>query len=134
MGVTGCWFYDRDPSNPYAMQFDLVDANGCNKPPSYYDPFTAATTPGVNGMYMNHQPYDTALMSGPTQSIDPMVGAPGYLGYLSGAKEAGMAYSDKLKMFKFPGTRQVWAKCTLRFCVEDDDPRCITVSWVCLFV
>jgi len=105
------------------MEFDLVDSHGCNKPPSYYDPFTAATTPGVNGMYLNIRPVDTTLdPAGLTAGVNPM----SFNGYLTGSKHAGYAYSDKLKMFKFPGTEQVWAKCTLRFCVEDDDPRCIT--------
>ena len=127
VGVTGCWFYDRDPSDTDAMEFDLVDQHGCNKPPSYYDPFTAAATPGVNGMYLNQKPVDgqpNPLSTG-SENLDPMTGGR----YLSGVREAGIAYSDKLKMFKFPGTQQVWAKCELRFCVEDDDPRCITVSF-----
>ena len=111
------------------MRFDLVDQYGCNKPPSYYDPFVAADTPGVNGMYLNHQPvdaWDSSANTGDNPLLDGNAGPP-VAGYLSGTKEAGMAYSDKLKMFKFPGTQQVWAKCELRFCVEDDDPRCITV-------
>ena len=127
MGVTGCWFFDRDPSDSDAMRFDLVDQYGCNKPPSYYDPFVAADTPGVNGMYLNHQPVDAWDSSTAGITDDPLVTSNTIPGYLSGTKEAGMAYSDKLKMFKFPGTQQVWAKCELRFCVEDDDPRCITV-------
>jgi len=121
VGVTGCWFYDRNPDLSDAMQFTLVQENGCNRPPTYYDPFTAATTPGVNGMYLNHKPVDTKLIAG-GEGTNPMNAG----GYLSGAVEEGIAYSDKLKMFKFPGTTQVWAKCTLRFCVEKWDPRCIT--------
>jgi len=120
VGVTGCWFYDRDPYDPDAMQFTLVDQYGCNKPPSYYDPFTAAATPGVNGMYLNHQPM---LVYPGDEATDPMLTG---LGYLAGQEELGMAYSDQLKMFKFPGTTSVWARCELRFCVEKNDPRCIT--------
>ena len=47
--------------------------------------------------------------------------------YLSGFNQWGMAYSDVFKMFKFPGTNLIWAKCNLRFCSEEEDPRCITV-------
>jgi hypothetical protein len=125
VGVTGCWFYDRDPTDTDAMKFDLVNQNGCNKPPKYYDPFTAAETPRVNGMLLNKKPKDT-IPTG-TEVSDPMIGPQGYL---SGDVEKGIAYSDKLKMFKFPGTGQVWAKCTLRFCVEATDPRCITPNCV----
>lgn len=134
VGVRGCWFYDREPMlsrfpnvpDPNAMEFKLTDEHGCNKPPSYYDPFTAARTPGVNGMYMNEQPVDNWLTSNggnrPATSADPMANG----NYLSGADELGMAYSDVFKMFKFPGAGMVWVKCELRFCVEADDPRCIT--------
>jgi hypothetical protein len=124
VGVTGCWFYDQNPSNPDAMQFDLVDQYGCNKPPSYYDPFTAATTPMVNGMLLNKKPVDKpqgSTSSNPVSTMD---------GYMSGAQEKGVAYSDKLKMFKFPGSGVVCSRCTLRFCKEWDDPRCITVSFI----
>jgi hypothetical protein len=126
VGVMGCWFYDRDPAGvdgANAMKFPLTDQHGCNKPPSYYDPFTAARTPGVNGMYMNEQPVDGWLTGASNQPAnDPMQNG----GYLSGADELGYAYSDVFKMFKFPGAGMVWAKCELRFCVESDDPRCIT--------
>jgi hypothetical protein len=127
VGVTGCWFYDQPPSNPDAMKFDLVDQNGCNKPPSYYDPFTASTTPMVNGMLLNKKPVDKpqgSKFSNPVSTVG---------GYMSGAQEKGVAYSDKLKMFKFPGSGIVCSKCTLRFCKESDDPRCITVSFIQLF-
>jgi hypothetical protein len=127
IGVTGCWFYDQEPSNPDAMQFDLVDQYGCNKPPSYYDPFTAAETPRVNGMLLNKKPVDSIDPS--SAAADPTAGS----GYLTGPQEKGVAYSDKLKMFKFPGSGIVCSKCTLRFCKESDDPRCITVSFIQLF-
>jgi len=133
VGVTGCWFYDRDPYDPDAMEFNLVDQHGCNKPPSYYDPFTAATTPGVNGMYLNVHPVDDwnpSVGASANPASNPTDGGTTPPGYLSGGDQFGYAYSDKLKMFKFPGTNQVWAKCELRFCVERDDPRCITPNCI----
>jgi hypothetical protein len=129
VGVTGCWFYDQPPENPDAMQFNLVDQYGCNKPPSYYDPFTAADTPRVNGMLLNKQPVDSIDPSSAAADPTAQAGTPS-AGYLSGPQEKGVAYSDKLKMFKFPGSGVVYSKCTLRFCVEWDDPRCITVSFI----
>ena len=134
VGVRGCRFYDRDPAGAdgvNAVNITLTDENGCNKPPRYYDPFAASRTAGVNGMYMNEQPVDDWMTSNagglPPPSTDPMI--PG--GYLSGEDELGMAYSDVFRMFKFPGTNSVWAKCELRFCFERDDPRCITVRGGC---
>ena len=59
-----------------------------------------------------------------TAADDPMQAN----GYLTGNKVPGVAYSDRFKMFKFLGSDEVWAKCNLKFCMEEDDPRCITVS------
>ena len=123
-----CRFFNVDPTSANgAMNISLTDEHGCNKPPNYYDPFTAARIPGVNGMYMNEQPVDDWLTSNgggrPGNTANPMIGG----NYLTGADELGMAYSDVFKMFKFPGSDLIWAKCELRFCLEEDDPRCITV-------
>ena len=128
MGVMGCWFFKQDPTSAnQAVNISLTDEHGCNKPPSYYDPFTAARIPGVNGMYMNKQPVDDWLIinggNPPIKTADPMING----NYLSGFNQWGMAYSDVFKMFKFPGTNLIWAKCNLRFCSEEEDPRCITV-------
>ena len=64
VGVSGCFFYDRDPSDADAVKFDLIDENGCNDSPNYYNPFAAATQPGVNGMYLNQKPIDKELTEG----------------------------------------------------------------------
>ena len=56
IGVTGCKFYDRDPStNNNLREFDLIGENGCNNPPSSYNPFKAAAAT-TDGMYFNENP------------------------------------------------------------------------------
>ena len=62
--MSGCFFYDRDPKDVDAVKFDLIDENGCNDSPNYYNPFAAATEPGVNGMYLNQKPIDKELTEG----------------------------------------------------------------------
>ena len=130
VGVQRCWFYNYNPANPAgadSANVELTNEHGCNKSPDYYNPFTDAGVPGVNGMYMNKQPVDNWYPSSPSippsNTADPMQNG----NYLSGADERGMAYSDVFKMFKFPGKNSVWAKCELRFCFQANDPRCITV-------
>jgi hypothetical protein len=76
VGVVGCWFYDRHPSSPNAVQFDLVDQYGCNKPPAYYDPFTDAATPMVNGMLLNKKPIDAPQGNA---SSNPVTTVGGYM-------------------------------------------------------
>ena len=55
VGITGCWFYDNDPSVIGARRFDLIDENGCVDPPSSYNPFRAAGATST-GMYLNEKP------------------------------------------------------------------------------
>ena len=62
--MSGCLFYDRDPTAENAVAFNLIDENGCNDSPNYYNPFAAATVPGVNGMYLNQKPSDKELSPG----------------------------------------------------------------------
>ena len=41
----------------------MVSTDGCNNPPSYYDPYKAGGTPFVNGMWLNIKPVDDASKS-----------------------------------------------------------------------
>ena len=133
VGVQGCWFFNHDPAvkaEGDSANVSLTNEHGCNEPPSYYDPFTAARIPGVNGMYMNKQPVDNWLISNegglPSKNADPKSNG----SYLSGFNQSGMAYSDVFRMFKFPGKNLIWVECELRFCVDRNDPRCITVRGI----
>merc|ERR1719233_1197284 len=102
------------------MRFNMVSGDGCNNPPSYYNPYKAGGTPLVNGMLLNIQPVDDANEN---ENADPVTDS---AGYLTGSDEPGVAYSDVFKVFKFPGSNFIRAKCTIRFCVEKNDPNCIT--------
>ena len=136
MGVTGCTLYDRNPENAddpktrRPSKFHLVGSHGCNQPAVYYNPFTHRfgeddiLVPGVNGMYLNQKPVNGHPVKGPdNRDEDPMQSGK----YLSGAKEVGIAYSDRMALISF-STGEVWAKCTLYFCSDAKDYRCITVS------
>ena len=62
--MSGCSFFNKDPNEADAEEFKLIDENGCNDSPVYYDPFAAASKPGVNGMYLNQKPVDNQLVDG----------------------------------------------------------------------
>jgi len=135
VGVKGCTLYDRnpgdrgnpnsmsDPAAPRPSKFGLVESHGCNQPAVYFNPFTHnKLLPGVNGMYLNQKPVDGHPVEGVDKhDEDPL--QPGK--YLSGEKEVGIAYSDRMELISF-STGQIWATCNLWYCTDAKDIRCIT--------